>query len=159
MERATAAAPSVITIFGRSLVAILLVAVAASAWCADGAGMVKTLTGSGTVIRESSVLPVAAGQRVFPGDRIMSAGDSYVGIMLNDDTRLTLGPGSEVLIREFAFDPSSYAGELAVAFLKGTVRVVSGLIGKNAPDKVRFSTPTAMIGIRGTEFVVDVETN
>jgi hypothetical protein len=167
MKRVTATAPSVITIYepvhitqilGQGLIAIiLLLAVAADAWSADGAGTVKTLAGSGTVIRESSVLPVATGQRVFPGDRIVSARDSYVGIMLNDDTRLTLGPGSELLIREFEFNPSSYAGDLAVSFLKGTARVVTGLIGKNAPEKARFSTPTATIGIRGTEFVVDIE--
>jgi hypothetical protein len=78
--------------------------------------------------------------------------------MLYDDTRLTLGPGSELLIREFEFNPSSYAGDLAVSFLKGTARVVTGLIGRNSPEKVRFSTPTATIGIRGTEFVVDVGT-
>jgi hypothetical protein len=77
--------------------------------------------------------------------------------MLHDDTRLTIGPGSELLIREFEFNPSSYAGGLAVSFLKGTVRVVTGLIGKHAPERVRFYTPTATIGIRGTEFVVDLE--
>ena len=168
MKRVTAAAPSVSTIYepaniaqvlGRSLIAIiLLLSSSADAWSADGAGTVKTLTGSGTVIRESSILPVATGQRVFPGDRIVSAQDSYVGIILYDDTRLTLGPGSELLIREFDFNPSSYAGDLAVSFLKGTTRVVTGLIGRNAPEKVRFSTSTATIGIRGTEFVVDVET-
>lgn len=166
MERAVAA-PSAIThhepapvtpLLGQILFGIfIMLAVSANAWSADGAGTVKTLAGSGTVIRESSVLPVAPGQLVYPGDRIVSARDSYVGIMLYDDTRLTLGPSSELLIREFEFNPSSYAGDLAVAFLKGTVRVVTGLIGKNAPEKVQFSTPSATIGIRGTEFVVDVE--
>lgn len=168
MKRVTAAASSVIAIseparimqtLGQSLVAIMiLLAVSANAWSAEGAGTIKTLTGSATVTRDSSVLPIAIGQHVFPGDRIVSGRDSYVGIMLHDDTRLTIGPGSELLIREFEFNPSSYAGGLAVSFLKGTVRVVTGLIGKHAPERVRFHTPTATIGIRGTEFVVDLET-
>ena len=63
--------------------------------------------------------------------------------MLYDDTRLTIGPSSEMLIREFEFNPSSYAGDLAVSFLKGTMRVVTGLIGRNSPENVRFNTPTA----------------
>ena len=102
MERA-AAAPSSIThhelapvtpLFGQLLFAIIIMlAVSAHAWSADGAGSVKTLSGSGTVIRNSSVLPVSTGQLVYRGDRIVSAQDSYVGIMLYDDTRLTLGPG------------------------------------------------------------------
>jgi hypothetical protein len=168
MVQVTGAAPSVIAIPRRapttqnlrqSMVAIMiLLAVGANAWSADGAGKVKTLTGSATVIRDSSVLPIATGQRVFSGDRIVSGQGSYVGIMLYDDTRVTIGPGSELLIREFEFNPSSYAGELAVSFLKGTARVVTGLIGKHSPESVRFYTPTATIGIRGTEFVVDLET-
>ena len=168
MRRAIAAALSVNAIservhtmlqtFGRSMVAIvILFAVSASAWSAEGAGTIKTLTGSATVTRDTSVLPIGIGQRVFAGDRVTSGPDSYVGIMLHDDTRLTIGPGSELLIREFEFNPNSYAGGLAVSFLKGTARVVTGLVGKHAPDRVRFHTPTATIGIRGTEFVVDLD--
>ena len=154
--RAIAAGPSNF-VSACSCAMILLLALAADAWSAEGAGSVKTLTGSATVIRESSVLPVSAGQLLYRGDRIVSRQDSYVGIMLYDDTRLTLGPSSELQIREFDFNSSSYAGGMAVSFLKGTVRVVTGLIGKNAPENVQFNTPTASIGIRGTEFVVDVE--
>ena len=155
--RAIAAGPSnIVSRCSRTM--ILLLALAANAWSAEGAGSVKTLTGSASVIRESSVLPVSAGQLLYRGDRIVSGQDSYVGIMLYDDTRLTLGPASELQIRAFEFNPSSYAGGIAVSFLKGTVRVVTGLIGKNAPENVQFNTPTASIGIRGTEFVVDVET-
>ena len=167
MGQITGAASTAIVISGwqrivqalaRSVVAIsILLAGAASAWSAEGAGTVKTLTGSATVSRDSSVLPLAMGQRVYPGDRIVAAQNSYVGIMLHDDTRLTIGPGSELMISEFEFNPSSYAGSLAVSFLKGTARVVTGLMAKHAPERVHFYTPTATIGIRGTEFVVDLE--
>jgi hypothetical protein len=165
MEPVTAAASSRTPISERTrivqilwLVAILILfAVSASAWSAEGAGTIKTLSGSATVIRDSAAVPIATGQRVFPGDRIVSAGDSYVGIMLHDDTRLTIGPGSELMIREFEFNPNSYAGALVVSFLKGTASVVTGLIGKHSREHVRFHTPTSTIGIRGTEFVVDLE--
>ena len=169
MKQLTAAATSVITldeparfaqILGQTFIALVfLLAICASAWAADAAGTVKTLAGSATVVRDAAVLPIAPGQRVYAGDRIVSGRDSYVGVMLYDDTRLTIGPNSELLIREFEFNPNSYAGDLAVSFLKGTMRVVTGLIAKNSPENVRFNTPTATIGIRGTEFVVDVETN
>ena len=155
MERVVAAAESVIA---TSLAAIMLfLVVSTNALSAEGAGTIKTLTGSATVNRGSSVLPTATGQRVFRGDRIVSGQDSYVGIMLHDDTRLTIGPGSELLIQEFEFNPSSHVGVLAVSFVKGTARVVTGLIGKHAPERVRFQTPAVEIGIRGTEFIVDLE--
>ena len=169
MRQPTAAATSVIPMderarfaqtLGRSFTALVfLLGICASAWGADAAGTVKTLVGSATVVRDSAVLPIAPGQRVYAGDRIVSGRDGYVGVMLYDDTRLTIGPSSEMLIREFEFNPNSYAGDLAVSFLKGTMRVVTGLIGRNSPENVRFNTPTATIGIRGTEFVVDVGTN
>jgi len=166
MKGLATTAPSIATIgekahitqiFEHSFFAIVILStVWTSASSADGAGTVKRFARSATLIRSSAALPIATGQRVFSGDRIVSGQDGYVGIMLYDDTRLTIGPGSELLIREFEFNANSYVGNLAVSFLKGTARVVTGLIGKNSPENVRFNTPTATIGIRGTEFIVDV---
>jgi hypothetical protein len=121
------------------------------------AGVVKTLVGSASVTRGSSVLPIAVGQRIVPGDRISAQSGSYVGITLHDDTRLTVGPNSEMVVREFDFDASSYAGRLVVSFLRGTARVVTGILAKHAPQRVDFHTPTMTIGIRGTDFIVDLE--
>ena len=44
---------------------------------------------------------------------------------------------------------------MLATLLKGTLSVVTGLIGKQAPENVRFRTPTVLLGIRGTEFIVD----
>lgn len=141
---------------GTVFVMILLSAVASPVWAAEVAGTVKTLQGPATVKRNAAVVPVEVGQKLYTGDRIASADGGYVGIMLQDDTRLTIGPRSEMAISEFQFNSNTYDGNLVVAFLKGTARVVTGLIGRQAPENVRFQTPTATIGIRGTEFVVDL---
>jgi hypothetical protein len=142
----------------RALIACLvLCVVSGGAAAAQSAGTIKTLKGSATVTRNASDLPAATGQRVFPGDRISAAAGSYLGVTLHDDTLLTIGPGSEMIIREFEFNPSSYAGGLVVSFLKGTARVVTGIIAKHAPERVAFNTPTMTIGIRGTDFIVDLE--
>lgn len=144
---------------GKALLpAVVLLAsiVPAGAWAAQSAGTIKILTGEATVTRDTSVLPAAIGQRIFPGDRIATASAGYLGIVFRDDTRITLGPNGEFLVREFDFDASSYAGSLVVSFLKGTVRVVTGIIAKHTPDRVKFDTATATIGIRGTDFIVDL---
>jgi hypothetical protein len=135
---------------------VILFAVSLPAWSAEVAGTIKTLTGSATVHRGTLALPAGIGQRVHAGDRIVTAPGSYVGIMLRDDTRLTVGPASEMSINQFEFNPSSHAGQLAVSFLKGTARVVTGLIAKVSPELVNFFTPHGTIGVRGTEFVVDL---
>lgn len=143
--------------FLRLIAIILAGSFASCAWAAPAAGTVKTLTGMATVTRDSSVLALAAGQRVFPGDRISTSPASYVGITLRDDTQITIGPSGALLIRAFEFNPSSYEGGFVVSFLKGTARVLTGIIGKHTPERVRFNTPTATIGIRGTDFIVDLE--
>ena len=48
-------------------------------------------------------------------------------------------------------------GSLIASLLKGTFSVVTGLIAKHSPNSVTFKTPTMTLGIRGTEFVVDVD--
>jgi len=126
-------------------------------WAAESAGTIKTLIGSAQVDRAGATLPAAPRQRLFAGDRVFAAEGSYVGITLHDDTRLTIGPGSELLIREFEFNPSSYVGNLAVVFLKGTARIMTGIIASHTPDRVKFATRTMTIGIRGTDFIVDLE--
>ena len=129
----------------RTLAALLMAAALLltlqTALGAQTAGTIKTLTGTATIARDDAVLPAFVGTRVVAGDRISTSNDSYVGITLQDDTMLTVGPRSELALRQFEFDPSSYLGELAVSFLKGTARVVTGLIGKNAPQRVRIEAP------------------
>jgi hypothetical protein len=146
---------------GRALRCLLgaaaLYAFSCGAGAAQSAGVVKTLSGEASVMREGARLPVAPGQRIHTGDRITAGPGSYVGVTLHDDTRLAIGPGGELLIREFEFNPSSYAGNLAVSFLRGTARVITGIIAKHAPERVSFNTPTMTIGIRGTDFIVDLE--
>jgi hypothetical protein len=145
--------------FEQILTVVIVFAITSfSAWCADTAGTVKTTSGHATVIRgQGTPLAIAVGQKVFAGDRIVTGPDGYAGITMDDDTRLSVGPKSELLIREFRFDANSNDGAMALSFLKGTVMVVTGLIAKYAPEKVDLRTLASTIGIRGTEFLVEVD--
>jgi len=136
---------------------LLFAATASSSWCTETAGIVKTASGAVTVIRGAGTpLTISVGQRVFAGDRIVTGNDGYVGVTMRDDSRFTIGPKSEFAIRDFNFDATTYQGSIGVSFLKGTVMVVSGLIAKHAPDRVDLRTLSSTVGIRGTEFIVDV---
>ena len=94
---------------------------------------------------------------MFVGDRVRTGADGSVGITLQDETRLTAGPDSTLLITDFRFNPSTKEGSLFASLLKGTFSVITGLIAKHSPGNVNFKTPTMTLGIRGTEFVVDVK--
>jgi hypothetical protein len=79
-----------------------------------------------------------------------------MGVILRDNSTLSLGPGSSLVIRDFLFSPAEGRFDLLVRVTRGTMAYLSGLIGKLAPESARFETPVASIGIRGTRFGVKV---
>jgi hypothetical protein len=78
-----------------------------------------------------------------------------VGITLHDNTLLSAGPNSVLVLDNFAFNPTTHAGAIDASVKRGTLAVISGKIAKQSPETVRFRTPSAILGVRGTSFVVD----
>jgi hypothetical protein len=122
----------------------------------EPAGMIKTSRGTVTVERAGQRTPAPPGTTVEVGDRVRTGNDGYVGITLRDDTLITAGPASTLLINDFKFNTTTNTGSMLASFLKGTFGVVTGLLAKQSPESVQFKTPTTSLGIRGTEFLVEV---
>jgi hypothetical protein len=128
---------------------------ATTAQAADEAGVVKVSKGSAFLERAGQKLPAAVGAKVFANDRIVTGADGSIGITLRDLTLLSAGPNSTVDINKFSFDSTTHAGTIDAAVKRGTLSVVSGKIAKTTPQNVRFTTPAATLGVRGTEFIID----
>lgn len=139
----------------RTLVATALLATAAGQAAADAAGVVKRLQGGVTLQRGAQTLPVAPGTRVEVGDRLTTGTDGSVGVTLADDTLLSAGPGSTLVVSQFRFDSTTNEGNVLIQLVKGTLAMVSGLIAKQTPQNVNVQTRNALMGVRGTEFIVD----
>ena len=137
--------------------ATALFAASAAADTGEPAGMIKTRRGSVSVDRAGQQLDAPLGMAVFPGDRLRTGRDSAVGVTLRDDTRMSAGPDSTMLISEFRFNTTTHEGSMLAALLKGTFSIVTGLIAKQSPRNVNFTTPTLSLGVRGTAFIVEVE--
>jgi len=120
------------------------------------AGRIKIASGSVFVIRGSAELPAAVGDTVFASDSVRTGADGRLGLTLKDETRVSLGPSSEVRIDTFRFAPNESSLAVALTFVRGVVGYVSGRIAKLAPDAVRLKTPSAIIGVRGTTLAVRV---
>ena len=141
-----------------SMIAAALVACATLSAASDGSvGRVKTVKGSASIVRGQSSLPAVVNERVFRGDTLRTGPDGSLGMMLKDDTSLSLGPNSEVVIDQFLFAPAEGKLSLVTRMLKGTAVYFSGVIARLSPQSVRFETPNASIGIRGTRFLVKVD--
>jgi hypothetical protein len=121
------------------------------------AGRIKVATGSAFVVRDGAAVPAQAGQVVFESDGIRTGGDGKMGVTLNDDTRLSLGPNSELKLERFTFSPAESQFNLVLKFVRGAATYVSGRIAKLAPDFVRLETPASIIGVRGTTLAIQVQ--
>jgi hypothetical protein len=136
-----------------TVLATALVAVLVSAAVAQDVGRVKTVRGTVHIERGGQRQVALVGAGVQLADTLMTGPDGAVGVTLADDTLLSAGPNSVLAIEHFAYDGVK-PGALEAALTKGTLAVVSGRIVKQAPDAMRVRTPAAILGVRGTEFVV-----
>lgn len=119
------------------------------------AGTFKVISGSVKTVRNNTVYNVAIGDSVFIGDQIITAAASFAGITLYDNTRLTSGPNSSVVINTFSFNTTTHDGELNAHINKGSLAVISGQLAKSSPESVVFNTNTMTVGVRGTEFIIE----
>ena len=138
---------------------LLLCAVATPVFAQEKpvAGRIKVLTGSAFVVRDGAQLPAQVGQVVYEGDGLRTAGDGKIGVTLTDDTRLSLGPNSELKLDLFMYAPAESTFGLVLKFVKGAATYVSGRIAKLAPDSIRLETPASIIGVRGTTLAIQVQ--
>lgn len=142
----------------KTIITILAAAVALTVNAAElPAGMIKTAKGSATIERAGARTPAQAGAALMASDRVVTGADGSVGITLRDETLLAVGPNSNVWLEKYAFDPTSHEGKLDATVKKGTLGVISGKLSKQSPGAVQFRTPTSILGVRGTEFVIDVK--
>jgi hypothetical protein len=139
--------------------AIVLAALPALAWALPGAeqptiGVVRNSQGQATIQRGEQAIPAVVGTHLVAGDTLSTGADGSLGLILRDNSSLSLGPESSIVIQEFQFSPSEGKLALFARLARGTMAYLSGIIGKLSPESVRFETPVASIGIRGTCFAV-----
>ncbi len=120
------------------------------------AGRIKIASGAVFIVRGGISLPAQAGQPIFEADSLRTGADGRVGITLKDDTRVSLGPGSEVRVDRFVYAPAEGRLGLVLNMVRGVMAYVSGRIAKLAPDSIRLETPAAVMGVRGTTLALRV---
>jgi len=137
---------------------VVLVALMASPAFAQpaAAGRIKVASGSVFVVRGGTAQPAQAGQLVYESDSLRTGADGRIGVTLSDDTRVSLGPSSEVRLDRFSYAPAESQLALVLRVVRGMAAYVSGRIAKLAPDAIRLETPAAIVGVRGTTVAMRV---
>jgi hypothetical protein len=136
--------------------AIVAATASASAQAPNEAGRIKISTGSAFIVRGGALVPAQAGQVIFEADTLRTGADGRLGITLKDDTRISLGPASEVRVDRFVYAPAEARMGLVLKMVRGVMAYVSGRIAKLSPDAIRLETPAAVVGVRGTSLAIRV---
>lgn len=136
--------------------ALLLFTVAAGAIAAD-VGEIKVVKGTAHIERGAQRLALRPGMPVQQSDKVVTGADGTVGITFADNSLLSIGPDSRFAIDRYVFDSTTHAGQFDSTLSKGSLAVISGSIVKQSPEAMKIRTPSSIMGVRGTEFVVKVD--
>lgn len=123
----------------------------------DHVATFKNVTGDIGIARNGATLGAASGSTLFVSDRIVSGTGSSAGIVFKDGTQLTVGPSTDIQVRDYAFEPKQAKFEFFVYLARGAAVYSSGMIAKLSPESVKVGTPTATIGVRGTRFIIEAD--
>jgi len=94
---------------------------------------------------------------VQTSDVILTGADGSAGITFTDNSLVSVGPNSVFAIDKYTFDSTTHAGEFGGSLKKGRLAAISGKMVKQSPESMKIRTPSAIMGVRGTEFVVQVD--
>lgn len=140
--------------FGAALFAALFLVSTSAVAATDNIGSVAEIVRSASATPlDGAAKPVKTKDGINQYDTIETVAKGGIKINFIDETELQLGGNSRLLIDEMVFDPASLQGKSVINLLAGTYVFVSGKMPK---ENVDIRTPSATIGIRGTEFTVQV---
>jgi hypothetical protein len=143
------------------LSAFLALAPAAAAAQAPGLQRIGAAGGVTGLVRATApgaaeARAIKSGAPLFLNDRVVTDGKARLQVMLLDETVFTVGPNSDVQLDEFVYDPSNDAGKVSVKIAKGAFRFVTGKVARKDPENMKVKLSVGTIGIRGTQFLVNV---
>ena len=121
-------------------------------------GEISELRGNGEITRVNSTDSFTAeiDSDIFSFDDVRT-GNGRLAIEFLDDSVVKLTEHSKLVIDEYIFDPDPSKSKMALNMASGTARFISGAFGKIDKENITINTPTATIGIRGTDFTTTVD--
>ena len=139
------------------MIAAVLLTQTLPAVAASGDALLLMVTGDVRVMRSArdwtSMRPLARGDTLQSGDTVVTGDDGRAQLRFSDGALVTLQPRSRFRIDEYRFDADGQRGFFSL--LRGAMRTTTGTIGKRSHDDYQLRTPTATVGVRGTEFEVE----
>ena len=138
----------------RMIAGMVVLLIMGNIHAANDAGTIKTAKGIATIVRDGKNIAAKPGSEILVSDKVTTGVNSSIGITLRDGTLLSAGANSTLVLNKFILEDNGKGG-LDASLQRGTLAVISGKLSKTSPDAVSYRTPTAILGVRGTEFVME----
>ena len=131
-----------------------------SVWMGRSVNAAEDRIGRAAVVRndvsqiEPKIIRISPGDLIFHDEVVRTASDSDAKFVLEDDTNLSLGPGSTLKLDKAVFSGAKNAGDISIKLTKGAFRFITGHSPK---ESYAINTPLATIGVRGTtlDFLIE----
>ena len=120
-------------------------------------GYVKTVTGEASITMDGKKEKAVIGSPVHQGSVLQTGANSSMGVTFKDETLMSFGADTVFTVDEYLYSPSQGKLKLSSKLLKGSLNYVSGVIAKLKPEAVSVSTPSGIVGVRGTQFLAKIE--
>lgn len=141
----------------RFLLSLFLFIASTALHAEDAIGFVKTVSGTAAVLNQGKAVKAELGTPIYMNSTLKTASKSAMGITFKDNTVISFGSNTEVIIDEFLYAPGKDQLAINAKITKGTMEYVSGVVAKLKPEAVSIKTPTGTIAVRGTHFMVKVD--
>lgn len=121
------------------------------------AGFIKNVSGQSYVERNKVKIQAGINEKLMEKDILVTGANGAMGVILQDNSVMSIGPNTRVEIANFLFEPAGNKLTFTVRIKQGTLVYLTGLIAKLNRKGIKFETPTTVCGVRGTHFAIKVD--
>ncbi len=121
----------------------------------DALGMVVVSRGTVTAVTGSGERALKQGDDFYINEQITTAEKSFAVLQFVDGAKVTVRPESELIVEEYSYNTGEENSAM-LNLVSGGLRIVTGAVAKSNPENYKVKTPMALMGVRGTEFVVQL---
>jgi hypothetical protein len=138
-----------------SLILMTGMAVSAANAAEDNSGMVVASRGEVSALADGNSRELKQGDFVFVNDEILTGDRSFAVLQFTDGAKVTIRPDSKLLIETYLYEGND-SDEATLNLVSGGLRVITGAMAKTNPQNYKVRTPVALMGVRGTEFSIQL---
>ena len=121
----------------------------------ESSGMVVASRGEVSALANGSSRELKQGDFIYVNDEIQTGARSFAVLQFTDGAKVTVRPDSKLVIETYLYTGDD-SDEATLSLVSGGLRVITGAMAKTHPENYKVRTPVALMGVRGTEFSIQL---